>query len=72
MLFYALALYLFLTNQVDVLYVGAAWVFVAFRTAHSIVHCTINLMLLRFYLYLIATLAVWFMLIRAALVYFVG
>ena len=71
-LFYALALYLFLTNQVDVVYVGAAWVFVAFRTAHSIVHCTINLVLLRFYLYLIATLAVWFMLIRAALVYFVG
>ena len=66
-LFYALVLFLYATQQVDALYVGAAWVFVAFRVAHSIVHCTFNLVLLRFYLYLTATLAVWFMMIRAAL-----
>ena len=66
-LFYALALYLFVTHQVDPAYVTAAWIFVAFRTLHSAVHCTFNLVLLRFYLYLIATLAVWFMLARAAL-----
>lgn len=35
------------------------------RTLHSAVHCTFNLVILRFYLYLIATLAVWFMLLRA-------
>jgi hypothetical protein len=69
-LFYALSLFLFATKQVDALYVGAAWLFVAFRVAHSIVHCTFNYVPLRFYLYLIATLAVWFMLIRAALRYF--
>ena len=69
-LFYALVLFLFATKQVDSLYVGAAWLFVAFRVAHSIVHCTFNYVLLRFYLYLIATLALWFMLIRAALGYF--
>ena len=33
---------------------------------HSAVHCTFNLVLLRFYLYLFATLALWFMVIRAA------
>ncbi len=66
-LFYALTLYLFVTHQVDPPYVTAAWIFVAFRTLHSAVHCTFNLVLLRFYLYLIATLAVWFMLVRAAL-----
>ena len=43
--------------------------FVAFRVAHSIVHCTFNLVMLRFYLYLIATLAVWFILVRAGLAY---
>ena len=71
-LFYALALYLFVTAQVDVVYVNAAWVFVAFRALHSAVHCTFNLVMLRFFLYLIATVAVWFMLARAALEYFAG
>ena len=68
-LFYALALYLFATNQVDDAYVSAAWVFVAFRALHSVVHCTINLVMLRFYLYLLSTLAVWFIAARAALAY---
>ena len=69
-LFYALALYLFVTRRVDASYVNAGWVFVAFRALHSAVHCTFNLVILRFYLYLIATLAVWFMLARATLGYF--
>src|SRR6202158_6055502 len=68
-IFYTLALYLFATKQVDTLYVGAAWVFVAFRALHSGVHCTFNLVMLRFYLYLISTLVVWFIAIRAALAY---
>ena len=68
-LFYALVLYLFVTNQVDAVYVTAAWVFVAFRALHSAVHCTFNLIMLRFYLYLCATLAVWFIAVRAALTY---
>src|SRR5881628_3800461 len=34
-LFYALVLYLFVTNQVDAVYVTAAWVFVLFRVLHS-------------------------------------
>src|SRR5215208_82955 len=71
-LFYALALYLFVTGQVDAIYVTAAWIFVAFRALHSAVHCTFNLVMLRFYLYLIAPLAVWFMVARAALAYFGG
>jgi hypothetical protein len=68
-LFYGLALYLLVTNQVDDAYVGAAWIFVAFRALHSAVHCTINLVMLRFYLYLLSTLALWFIAVRAALSY---
>lgn len=64
-IFYALVLYLFVTQQVDPLYVNAAWIFVMFRVLHSAVHCTFNLIILRFYLYLLSTLAVWFMAIRA-------
>jgi hypothetical protein len=69
-LFYALVLYLFITKQVDAVYVNAAWVFVVFRVLHSAVHCTFNLIMLRFYLYLFATLAVWFIAIRAAFIHF--
>ena len=68
-LFYALALYLFVTAQVDGVYVLAAWVFVAFRALHSAVHCTINIVLLRFILYAISSLALWFVLLRAVLAF---
>jgi hypothetical protein len=71
-LFYALALYLFATGQVDGFYVGAAWSFVVLRALHSAVHCTFNLVLLRFWLYAMATAAVWVMLFRAALRHFGG
>lgn len=64
-LFYALATYLFVTDQVDMTYLTAAWVFVGFRTLHSAVHCTINIVMLRFNLYLLSTLAVWFIAARA-------
>jgi hypothetical protein len=57
---------------VDATYLTAARVFVAFRALHSTVHCTFNLVMLRFYLYFIATLAVWFMIARAALTYLGG
>jgi hypothetical protein len=66
-LFYALALYLYVTNNVDAIYLVAAWIFAAFRMLHSAVHCTINIVILRFWLYLISTLALWFMVIRAAM-----
>ncbi len=69
-IFYALVLYLYTTKQVDAVYVSVSWVFVVFRTLHSVVHCTFNRIILRFYLYLFATTAVWFMAIRAAFVYF--
>ena len=67
MLFYALALYLFVTQQVDALAVGMAWVFVAFRALHSAVHCTNNVVMLRFSLYLVSTLALFALAARAAL-----
>jgi hypothetical protein len=71
-LFYALTLHLFVTSQVDAAYVNAGWIFVGFRALHSAVHCTFNLVLLRFYLYLFSCLAVWFIAIRAALAWLRG
>jgi hypothetical protein len=69
-LFYALALYLFVAGQVDGAYLAAGWIFAAFRVLHSAVHCTFNHVMLRFSLYLISCLALGFMLIRAALGHF--
>ena len=65
-IFYAIVLYLHVTNQVDGAHVIAAWVFAIFRILHSAVHCTINIIPLRFGLYAISTLAVWVMVVRAA------
>jgi hypothetical protein len=71
-LFYALSLYLFATGQVDAGYVGAAWIFALFRALHSAVHCTFNHIMTRFNLYLVASLALWYMLGRAALAHWRG
>jgi len=64
-LFYALCLYLYVAGLVDQIYLAAAWLFFVLRVLHSIVHCTKNIVMLRFYLYSAAALVLWFMLGRA-------
>jgi len=64
-LFYALCLFLYVTATADMIYVIAAWLFLVFRALHSFVHCTSNVVILRFYLYSVAAFALWFMLGRA-------
>lgn len=71
-LFYVMAGYLFVVLQVDMVNLIAAWIFVAFRILHSAIHCTVNIIMVRFYLYLIATLALWFIVVRAAVTHFAG
>ena len=68
-IFYTLAIVLFVTGQVDAVYLGAAWVFAVFRALHSAVHCTANIIMVRFTLYAVSAFAVWFMAGRAALHY---
>lgn len=65
-IFYAVVLYLCVMQQVDGAYVAAAWVSFAFRVLHSVVHCTFNLVPLRFWLYAISAMALWFMVLRVA------
>ena len=66
--FYAVVLYLYATKQVDIAHIVAAWGFFVFRTLHSAVHCTFNFIPLRFVLYVISAGALWFMVLRAAVV----
>jgi hypothetical protein len=65
--FYALLLYLFVTNQVDSVYLAAAWAFVGLRVLHSLIHCTINAAIVRFAVYAAASIALWFIAARAML-----
>jgi len=46
-LFYLLAILSILTRQADLLFVAAAWLFVATRVLHALVHLTSNRLLLR-------------------------
>jgi len=68
-LFLIFALFLFVTGQVDAVYVTGSWFYVALRYVHSLVHCTINTQPLRFYVYCASTLVLWAMGFRAAFAY---
>jgi len=70
-LFYALALFLFVTRQVDGIYVFASWVFFIFRVLHSVIHCSYNNVPHRFLTYFISCAAVAFMGVRASVAYFI-
>lgn len=50
-LFYALAAFLMITSQVDTVFVALAWVFVAIRLVHAVIHTTSNRQPYRFYTY---------------------
>ena len=71
-LFYAISLYLFVTKQVDGAYVTAGWLFLAFRIVHSLNHCTINIIMPRFYCYLCSCVALFFMIFRAMMAHFLS
>ncbi|WP_081870076.1 MAPEG family protein [Endozoicomonas numazuensis] len=65
LLFYALCIYLYLTSQVDTGYLYAAYIFLGFRVLHSFVQCTFNNVNLRFAAYIVASAALWYMMIRS-------
>jgi len=66
-LFYAICLALTVFGQVDSLHVYCAWAFLVFRILHSAIACSYNKVMHRFVTYLIASLALWVMVVRALL-----
>ena len=66
-LFYAVALTLALLGADGGLNVGLAWLYVALRVVHSLIQATINIIALRFPVFMTATLVLLAMSIRAAL-----
>lgn len=61
-LFYVICLTLLHQGWANTGDVTAAWLFVGLRAAHSAVHCTVNLVKVRFAFYLLSSLVLWFML----------
>lgn len=58
-LFYLALVVAFLTAQVDALTLALAWVFVGMRIVHSLIHCTSNRVLHRFYAYVAGGFVLW-------------
>lgn len=65
-IFYVLCLALLVTQRTDDLFVNLAWTYVALRTLHSAIHCTLNLVPLRFAAYLLSSIVLWVMVFRFA------
>ena len=65
-LFYVITLTIFLTNLADLAYVVAMWSFVLLRVFHSAVHCTVNIIMLRFSLHFLSSMMLWLIIGRAA------
>lgn len=64
LVFYVTCVYLTLFGMVDMLHVNCAWIFVAGRLVHSIIHCSYNRVMHRFIAYVVSSLAVWLMVVR--------
>jgi hypothetical protein len=63
-LFYALALAAQLANAVDSISVALAWSYVALRVVHSFVQATRNVIMVRFYVFAVASLVLLLLLLR--------
>lgn len=66
-MFYAVAISIAVLGHTDAMHVGCAWLFTACRIAHSLVQATINIVMIRFTLFMTAWVAVGIMTIREIL-----
>ena len=69
-LFYATVLTLALLEQGDALTVGLAWAYVALRILHSLIQALVNVILLRFSVFMIASGVLFALAVRAAMAVF--
>jgi hypothetical protein len=69
-LFYATALALAFVGAGDGLNAGLAWVYVALRVAHSLVQALANIIMLRFAVFMVASLVLLALAVRAAMAVF--
>jgi hypothetical protein len=56
-IFYALAFYTYLAGHESSLAVELAWAYVGLRVVHSLIQCTVNIVMLRFAVFSLSTIA---------------
>ena len=69
-LFYATCLVIAVAGHVDATAVYAAWAFVILRVVHSLIQSTVNVVVLRFGIFMLSWVALLVLLIREALAIF--
>ncbi|MBY0511611.1 MAG: MAPEG family protein [Rhodospirillaceae bacterium] len=69
-LFYAIALTLALLGAGEGLNAHLAWLYVGIRVVHSLVQATVNIIMLRFSIFMAASLVLLVMTVRAAMIVF--
>jgi hypothetical protein len=56
-IFYAAAIAAQITGQADPINIGLAWTYVGLRIVHSFIQCTVNIVMLRFSVFTLSTVA---------------
>ena len=69
-LFYAVALTLAMLGAGDGVNAGLAWAYVALRIAHSLVQATVNIITLRFWIFMVGSLVLLALTLRTAYLVF--
>jgi hypothetical protein len=69
-LFYAVAISIAVLGHVDSLHVWCAWAYAILRISHSITQATIDLVLIRFILFILSWVALSIMVVREAMIVF--
>jgi hypothetical protein len=69
-IFYATAFAAQLAGQADGLNLGLAWAYVVLRVVHSLIQCTLNVVMARFAVFSLSTVALAVLAIRVALAVF--
>lgn len=68
--FYAVAISIALLGHVDSINVGCAWAYAVIRIAHSLVQATVDIVMIRFGLFLLSSIVLAVLVIRETLVLF--
>lgn len=69
-LFYAAAISIAVLGHVDALHVQCAWAYAVLRIAHSLVQATVDIVVVRFGLFLLSWMALGIMIVREAVAVF--
>ncbi len=65
--FYAVAIVIAVLGKADLVHLWSAWAYVGLRYVHSIVHSTLNVVMLRFTIFVLSWVALGVMIVRAGL-----